>query len=111
MKHTTSETRLFGLKFPAPENWMIWVTIALIVKTAFFLFKIFEAGIANLHYTGIFGVESGDTLSYIEPVDNLLVNGTYHDDHRMPGYGWLYFVFRLFLSQTCALNSILIVQL
>jgi hypothetical protein len=52
-----------------------------------------------------------DSKSYIDPIENLIYNGAYADDYRMPGYGWLYWLLRFFLTQSNALNLLGIIQL
>jgi hypothetical protein len=111
MKSITSNLKIFVNKLPPPTHWKFWVVMAIFAKTSFFIFKVCELGIPNLIYLETFASDSGDTTSYIEPIENLLKNGVYYDDFRMPGYGWLYFLLRLIFSQTYALNTLVIIQL
>ncbi len=64
---------------------------------------------SNPHLLG-FGF-IGDTPSYIDPIENFLANGHYNPDHRMPGFGVVYYFFRLFFSYTSSYNCIVILQL
>src|SRR4051812_36913338 len=98
-------------KLPLPSNWKFWLALALLVKTIFFIFKILEPGESYNYYPQVFALGGGDSNSYIQPIENLLTNGSYYDDYRMPGYGWLYFVLRLMLPMTGALNMMVIIQL
>lgn len=98
-------------KLPSPSNWKFWVGLALIVKTAFFIYLIGEKSTINEHYLGTFALDGGDSISYIDPIENLLANGEYYDDYRMPGYGWLYFLLRLLMPLSIALNTTVILQL
>ncbi len=91
--------------------YIIYFIVAFVFKSAFFLYKIADYNHVNKEYTNIIGLEGGDTSSYISPIDNFIEHGNYFDDHRMPGYGFFYFIFRLFLTKTLALNSLLILQL
>lgn len=97
---------------PKPDKWKIWLFIALLVKTSFFLFKVFgESKFLNTTYLNTFASDGGDSTSYIEPIENLITFGNYLDDYRMPGYGWLYFLLRLFLPISSSLNVLVILQL
>ena len=98
-------------RLPQPERWIFWIAIAIFIKTLFFLYKLFEAPLLNITYQGSFAIGGGDTFSYIEPIENLLSNGTYSDDYRMPGYGGIYFMLRLVFNQPWSLNILVILQL
>lgn len=92
--------------FPASTNWKFWISLALVVKTLFFILKSIELNSIDFS----FSFSAGDTDSYITPIENLIANGEYYDDYRMPGYGWLYYIFRLIFSQTWALNFLVFTQ-
>ena len=98
-------------KFPSPSNWKFWVVLALLIKAGIFTFKILEPGPQELHYPGTFASFAGDSPSYIDPIEHLLANGSYADDYRMPGYGWIYYLIRLLFSQAAALNVLVLLQL
>ena len=98
-------------KFFNSTNWKFWIITAILIKSLFFILKLSEPTIHNSNYLDTFAIDSPDSASYLEPIEHLLSNGSYWDDFRMPGYGWLYFIFRLILSQTWALNAIVILQL
>jgi hypothetical protein len=109
----------------SPSKYLIWIGIALLVKTAFFLLKADVASDLNKYYKSI-AFDGGDATSYIEPMEHLIRNGEYgiapydyqntlmiskFDDFRMPGYGALYFILRLVFEQSTALNTMIIIQL
>lgn len=100
-------------KLPTNRNWIFWIVIILFIKSYFFLYKVSieESNFSNIHYTETFAREGGDTLSYFEPIESVLTNGNYFEDFRMPGYGWLYWILRLFLSVAISLNTLVIIQL
>jgi len=57
-------------KLPQPENWKVWITISLIVKTLFFVYFINLASslpddYAGFNYKGSWALEGGDTKSYL----------------------------------------------
>jgi hypothetical protein len=82
------------------------VVIALLFKV-FFFFAFF--GYLNVE-SGLLGLTGGDTVGYLSPIESLIKTGSYSPDFRMPGYGGIYFLFRLFFSSTAALNSMIISQ-
>lgn len=96
------------ITLPSSDKFRIWIGIALLVKILFLVLKISDAP-HNVRYD-CFGSDDGDAASYIEPIENLLLKGEYYDDYRMPGYGWLYFIFRLFANQSISLNLLIIFQ-
>lgn len=98
-------------RLPKQENGLFWVLLAFLIRFCFFAFKVSTESDTTVHYPGTFASEAGDTISYFEPIDNLLRFGRYFDDHRMPGYGWVYLVLRLFLPATLSLNGIACLQL
>ncbi len=104
-------TRLGPSSLPSPDNWQVWVTLAVLIRSFFFLFKVYTAPDSTVHYPGIFASEASDTVSYFGPIDSLLQAGSYSDDHRMPGYGWVYMLLRLALPVRTSLNSVAILQL
>ena len=106
-----SYTNFIYSKLPQPHKWKFWIGVAIIVKTLFFVYKLYEPHFPNTIYTGTFAIDSSDTISYIEPIENLLNHGTYSDDFRMPGYGWIYFLFRLVFNQLVSLNLLVVFQL
>lgn len=102
---------LLWAPLPARDNWAGWSAIALVFRTTIFVYKIATESDTTVHYPGLFASEAGDTVSYFQPIDNWLRSGVYMDDHRMPGYGWVYLLLRLALSVETALNTIAILQL
>src|SRR5690349_11339002 len=89
-----------------PQNYILWMSMALLFKVFFFL--------SFFHYLtvepGVLGSVIGDTGSYFSPIESLLETGSYSPDFRMPGYGGVYFLFRLFFSSTAAINIIIVSQ-
>jgi hypothetical protein len=92
------------------RNKILFLLLAIVLKAAFAFYKIQELKGSNRQYTCTFAIEGGDTASYIEPIENLIANGTYFDDYRLPGYGFIYFLLRLFLSACFAMNAMVILQ-
>ena len=112
MNPEENKATFFGKLFPVPEKILFWLLLALLVKACLFYFKVDELKhIANPHFQASIAREAGDTFTYLQPIENLISTGHYEDDFRMPGYGWIYFLLRLFLSIPTALNTLVILQL
>ncbi|MDP2921175.1 MAG: hypothetical protein Q8O12_02220 [Candidatus Omnitrophota bacterium] len=93
----------------SPLRCGYWITFAVIVKGLFFLFLISER--ATSVGRGLFYAIAGDTGYYINPIENLLKAGIYDPDFRMPGYGAIYFLFRVIFSKEISLNLLVFAQL
>ena len=97
---------------PASSAWKFWILLSLAVKGLIFSWRLLFDHAGDFVYHGeSFALSGGDSLGYFEPMENLLQYGRYEDDFRMPGYGWLYFLLRLFLSIPDTLNIIIVLQL
>jgi len=95
--------------FPVPSKWIFWILLALVFKAVIPLLMILHGHRPDPHLLG-FGF-IGDTPSYIDPIENLLANGHYSPDRRMPGYGIIYLFFRQFFLYTGSYNCMVILQL
>jgi hypothetical protein len=104
-------------KLPGRKNYIFWILVALIAKSLFFGYKVwFEPDrYANVHYTQSIAAEATDTWSYFGPMEALKNTGRYwtpeHEDYRMPGYGWIYYALRMFLSVNATTEVIIFLQL
>lgn len=97
-------------QLPPPSRFAIWLCIAFAIKALFFTLKLAQYENPVTFYP-TFILNGWDSKSYIDPIENLINNGAYVDDYRMPGYGWLYYLLRLFLTQSNALNLLGVIQL
>jgi hypothetical protein len=93
-----------------PYNWQFWLIVAFFVKLVVFLIEIH---VNNFHSTisGYWGDEGGDTSSYLVPIDNLIHNGVYNPDFRMPGYGIFYLPLALIFPKAVACNMLIMLQM
>ncbi len=96
-------------RLPAPEKPVAWLFLALVVKGLLFWHMLGQPFISSQR-PGSMAVCSGDCESYLGPIDHLISTGTYSPDHRMPGYGALYFLLRSFLSGIAAMNALVVLQ-
>ena len=91
------------------NNYWYWIILVVIIKALFFIFMLSQH--VSSTEAGVMYIKGGDTYSYITPVENLISNGMYSPDFRMPGYGALYFLFRLLTFSAGALNLLALTQL
>lgn len=95
---------------------IIW--LAVILRAGLYVFLHFSMGIA-VSGSGLIGKRGGDTTSYFDGIENLLTHGHYTHilGHlpayagRMPGYGAVYYVFRLVLSPLQAYDGMVLAQM
>jgi hypothetical protein len=92
-----------------PSKYFFWILIAFIIKGLVPFFLLFHGHRADPNLLS-FGF-IGDSPSYTDPIENLLANGHYNPDHRMPGYGAIYYLLRLLFSYNFTYNTIIIAQL
>ncbi len=98
--------------YPQTANKWFWLGLALLIKLAFFIYFLHQYDKSLLDFnTAVIGHTTGDTASYLEPINNLVQNGTFSPDFRMPGYGAAFLLFRLFFNQLLAMNLLVILQL
>lgn len=93
-----------------PARWQFWVVTAFLFKLAFLLFKILSRTHTVIHIDGFLGFADADANAYLTPIDNLVNNGNYVPDYRMPGYGAFYLPFLLLFSKGWACNFLIVAQ-
>jgi hypothetical protein len=103
---------MFNLKkivFKNPDSPGYWLVLGLLFKGIIpFIWLMHSKPICEI--PGFWGGTGGDTSSYINPIDHWLATGLYLPDFRMPGYGIIYFIFRLLFSSALACNLMIILQ-
>ena len=89
-----------------------WLLLGLLFKGLICLFQVMSHGILILpnHHNHFIGSTGEDAQSYFIPIENFIRTGHYSPDDRMPGYGFVYYVFRLLFVKETACNLILLVQ-
>lgn len=94
------------------------VFLAMALRAGLYVFLHFSMGIA-VSGSGLIGKRGGDTASYFDCIENLLRYGHYTHSlshlpayaGRMPGYGAIYGLFRLFLSPVHAYDVVVLAQM
>jgi len=92
-----------------PSKPLFWIVLGLLVKGLPFLFLLHSRP-ADSDIPGIWAGTFGDSHGYLDPIDNLLKNGSYSPEYRMPGYGFIYLLFRCFLPFDYSCNILIILQ-
>jgi hypothetical protein len=96
------------LRWLSQRDTWFWLAIALLVRGAYFWLFLHEHGLHGAWYG--WGAETGDTSGYFEPIDSFLAGNAYRPDHRMPGYGLPYLLFRSFTTMPGAGTLIVFAQ-
>ncbi len=94
--------------FKDSDNYAYWIIFALAFRIVIFILYLLKGQYGEI--PGFIGIVSGDFYYYITSIENYITKGTYSPDMRMPGYGIIYYFFRLFANQANALNIIIILQ-
>ncbi len=90
------------------RRWLLFILLALLWRGVYVEFKLCEAERNGTE--GRWYMETPDTHSYFDPIDNVLNGGEYDPDYRMPGVGAPYFVFRMFLSRVASRDAMVVFQ-
>lgn len=93
-----------------PSRAVFWISAAIIIKLFLFVSLNLDMLPQAVASGAVFEC-GGDCDSYIGPIENWLSKGTYAPDNRLPGYGAIYLVFRLFMDQPEAMNGLVLLQL
>jgi len=97
-------------RLPATNRWKFWLSLAFFAKLIIFILCLFKPSSEN-PFIEFWGQYGGDTDAYLLPMENLVKNGTYEPDFRLPGYSLLYLPFYLLFSKAMALNCLIVLQL
>lgn len=93
-----------------PSKPLFWLLCGVVVKMLPLVSLLYH-GPPPSSIPGIWaGTILHDSRSYLDPIDNLLAQGKYLPDFRMPGYGAIYLLLRLFFAQDYACNILIILQ-
>lgn len=90
------------------RRWPVLLALALLVRGLCVLYQAQELRYADL--PGRLSLETGDTKGYLDPIENLIANGLYKPDYRMPGVGAPYWVFRQFLDVGTSRDAMVVLQ-
>jgi len=104
------KSKLLSFFFKSPSNWKFWLFMALAFKGILFFCRIIQGSDDTWVIHGFWGYVAPDSRSYLWPIEDLIKSGTYGDAIRMPGYGAIYWFFRLFSSQAMACNFLILWQ-
>ena len=99
----------FPYSVPDPERWRTWIAITVVVK-ALMLLLMLHIGAIGTGEAGVLGVWWSDAPTYFDPIDSLLRGGDYLPDLRLPGYGAVYLLVRLFTEPPLTYDVIVVLQ-
>ena len=100
-------TSLTGNSF-IERRWALLVLIALAFRALYAFYHYETSG--EKTKIGTFAIVTGDTDSYLVPVENYMAHDRYTPDYRMPGVGLPYFVFRQFMDPRTSRDALVIMQ-
>ena len=92
----------------SPSNARLWLPVCIVLKFLLLFFLINQDRPTTIPES--IAVCSGDCDSYLSPIDGMVETGVYSSAFRMPGYGSLYFPFRLLFSKEIAVSLLIIFQ-
>lgn len=106
----TEMTRMMPLtgKTLIERRWALLIAIALIFRALYIFYHISESE-ANIRI-GFFAILTGDTESYLGPVENFIDHGSYKPDYRLPGVGVPYWLFRQVMGPEAARDALVVLQ-
>jgi hypothetical protein len=93
-----------------PYHWRFWLLIAFFARLFIFILELHNQKFPS-PVPGVWGIIDGDTNEYLTPIDNLVKNGSYDPDFRMPGYGVFYLPLAMLFSKVVAYNILILFQL
>lgn len=97
-------------KYINPYKKLTWITLSIIIKILVCLY-LYNIKVNSENVTHYFAISGGDTFSYFGSIDHLIKDGNYTPFYRMPGVGAVYFVFRLFFTQSASINLFVFFQI
>jgi len=100
-------TILSGRSF-LERHWAVFILIAALVRWGYVELKVADQRAA--HIPGRWYFYTPDTHSYMDPIDQLITDGTYSPDYRMPGVGVPYWVFRQFGDRHAGMDAMVVFQ-
>lgn len=94
------------------------LSFAALLRMGVYVFLHFSMGI-SISGSGLIGKRGGDTSSYFDSIEHLLLDGHYTYSlnqlsayaGRMPGYGVVYGLLRLWLPQNAACDGVVLLQM
>lgn len=110
MRKIINNSLKFKGNLPLPEKKNFWLLVSFIIKFQFLLIYIYASTGLEDGFFYKFIKTTPDSFSYISPIETLIETGNYEPDFRMPGYGWIYFILRLFFSKSLVFAIIPILQ-
>jgi uncharacterized protein YqgC (DUF456 family) len=90
------------------SRWYVFLLLALLGRGLYIIIQVNE--FKEPGTISLWARDGDDTVTYLEPIENLLAGKGYTPDYRMPGIGMPYLVFRLFFSEAVSRDAVIILQ-
>lgn len=90
------------------RRWALLILVALVFRAVYVFYHISESEPAIR--IGAFAIYTGDTESYLLPVENFIDHGSYKPDYRLPGVGVPYWFFRQVLDPRASRDALVVFQ-
>ncbi len=90
------------------RHWLAFILVAVLFRWGYVELKVSDQ--RPLDIPGRLYFYTPDTHSYIDPIEQLIADGTYYPDYRMPGVGVPYAIFRLFGDRHEAMDAMVVFQ-
>ncbi len=90
------------------RRWALLILVALVFRAAYVFYHIQES--EPTIRIGEFAIYTGDTESYLLPVENYIEHGSYKPDYRLPGVGIPYWLFRSVMEPRASRDALVVFQ-
>ncbi len=90
------------------RHWALLISIALVMRALYVFYHLSETD--PTIRIGTFAIRTGDTDSYLVPIENYIHHDSYKPDYRLPGVGLPYWLFRSVLEPEAARDALVIFQ-
>lgn len=90
------------------RRWALLIVIALLFR-ALYVFYHISVSEPTIRI-GTLAIFTGDTESYLLPVENFIDHGSYKPDYRLPGVGFPYWLFRQMMGPEASRDALVILQ-
>lgn len=90
------------------RHWLAFILVAVLFRWGYVELKVDDQRPEDI--SGRWYFYTPDTHSYIDPIEQLIADGTYYPDYRMPGVGVPYWIFRQFGDRHASMDAMVVFQ-
>ncbi|MBL7938028.1 MAG: glycosyltransferase family 39 protein [Flavobacteriales bacterium] len=91
------------------RHWLAFILFAVVFRWGYVELKVADQRPADI--PGRWYFYTPDTHSYIDPIEQLITDGTYYPDYRMPGVGIPYWLFRQLGDRHSGMDGMVVFQM